>query len=65
VDGLAASQGQDPQGWASDSSAERIEFQPGLLGSRTMRWTNRPTFQQLMEFSGHRKIRAKHRKRRK
>ena len=26
---------------------------PGVLG-KTMRWANRPTFQQLMEFSGHR-----------
>jgi hypothetical protein len=39
--------------WRSDATAERIDFPPGVLG-QTMRWTNRPTFQQLMEFDGHR-----------
>ena len=34
-------------------SAERIKFTPGLQ-PLTMRWTNRPTFQQLLEFTGHR-----------
>jgi hypothetical protein len=28
-------------------------FAPGALGA-TVRWTNRPTFHQLMEFGGHR-----------
>ena len=62
ADHLAATQGPNPTAWTSDASAERIQFKPGVLGSRTMRWTNRPTFQQLMEFSGHRKIRRKQRK---
>jgi hypothetical protein len=32
----------------------RIKFRPGLL-TETMRWSNRPTFQQVGQFSGHRK----------
>jgi acyl-homoserine lactone acylase PvdQ len=53
ADALAASQGTDPNAWRADATAERIEFRPGLI-PETMRWTNRPTFQQLMEFDGHR-----------
>jgi acyl-homoserine lactone acylase PvdQ len=52
-DELQTAQGADPTAWRSPAGPERIPFQPGLLG-RTMRWTNRPTFQQLMEFSSHR-----------
>ncbi len=55
ADALAAAQGPDPNAWRSDSTAERIEFVPGLLGPQnTMRWTNRPTLHLLMEFQGHR-----------
>src|SRR4051812_21921309 len=43
-----------PDQWRADANAERIKFTPGLL-PKTMRWTNRPTFQQVMEFSGHRR----------
>jgi hypothetical protein len=53
ADALAARQGTDPNAWLSDATAERITFTPGLLKD-TMRWTNRPTLQQLMEFDGHR-----------
>jgi acyl-homoserine lactone acylase PvdQ len=53
ADALAASQGTDPNAWRADATAERIEFRPGLI-PETLRWTNRPTFQQLMEFDGHR-----------
>jgi hypothetical protein len=53
ADALAAAQGPDPAAWRSDATEERITFPPGVLG-QTMRWTNRPTFQQLMEFNGHR-----------
>jgi acyl-homoserine lactone acylase PvdQ len=53
ADSLAASQGTDPGAWRADATAERIDFVPGVLG-RTMRWANRPTFHQLMEFNGHR-----------
>jgi Penicillin amidase len=51
---LSAAQGPDPAAWRADATAERITFKPGLLG-QTMRWTNRPTFQQVGQYSGHRK----------
>ena len=52
---LEAAQGADPNAWRSDATRERIEFTPGLLGPQnTMRWANRPTMHQLMEFRGHR-----------
>jgi acyl-homoserine lactone acylase PvdQ len=47
---LQASQGSDPTAWRA--AAVRIEFPPGLLPF-TMRWTNRSTFQQVIEFTGH------------
>ena len=50
---LQAAQGADPTQWHSDATAERIRFAPGLLPN-TMRWTNRPTYQQVLSFSGHR-----------
>jgi acyl-homoserine lactone acylase PvdQ len=46
-------QGPAPSSWRTDATAERIRFTSGVLPD-TMRWTNRPTFQQLMSFSGHR-----------
>jgi acyl-homoserine lactone acylase PvdQ len=58
ADALAAEQGPTPADWRSNANAERIVFQPGLLGpASTMRWTNRPTFQQVISFSGHRRRR--------
>jgi acyl-homoserine lactone acylase PvdQ len=57
IDGAAATleaeQGPVPASWRADATGERIRFLPGTLPD-TMRWTNRPTFQQLMSFSGHR-----------
>ena len=53
ADALAGSQGTDPNAWRADATAERIEFRPGLI-PQSMRWTNRSTFQQLVEFDGHR-----------
>ncbi len=50
---LAAAQGPDPTAWRADATAERIRFTSGIL-QNTMRWTNRPTFQQVITFSGHR-----------
>jgi hypothetical protein len=50
---LATSQGPDPAAWRSDATAERIHFAPGILPA-TMRWTNRPTYQQILSFDGHR-----------
>jgi hypothetical protein len=52
-DQLQAAQGSDPAAWHADANAERIRFVPGLLG-KTMRWTNRPTFQQVISFARHR-----------
>jgi acyl-homoserine lactone acylase PvdQ len=52
-DQLAATQGtNDPAQWRSDANAERIGF--GARFPLTMRWTNRPTFQQVISYSGHR-----------
>jgi len=50
---LAAAQGATPSAWRADATKERIRFTSGIL-TDTMRWTNRPTFQQVMSFTGHR-----------
>jgi acyl-homoserine lactone acylase PvdQ len=50
---LEKTQGPAPSAWRADATAERIRFTSGVLPD-TMRWTNRPTFQQIMSFSGHR-----------
>ena len=47
--GLAAAQGPDPAAWRS--AARRTGFTPGLIPD-TIRATNRPTFQQVLEFAG-------------
>ena len=47
---LEKTQGPAPSSWRADATAERIRFTSGVL-SDTMRWTNRPTFQQLMSFT--------------
>jgi hypothetical protein len=51
-EGLAAAQGADPARWRADATGERIRFS-GFL-PETMRWSNRPTFQQVMSFARHR-----------
>jgi acyl-homoserine lactone acylase PvdQ len=48
---LATTQGADPAAWRADATRERISF--GFLPA-TMRWANRPTFQQVISFNGHR-----------
>lgn len=48
---LAAQQGSDPTQWRADATKERLTF--GFL-PMTARWTNRPTFQQVITFTGHR-----------
>jgi hypothetical protein len=48
---LVAEQGPDPTRWRADATAERLSF--GFL-PKTARWTNRPTFQQVVTFTGHR-----------
>jgi hypothetical protein len=50
---LARKQGADAGQWHADATAERIDFTTGIV-TDTMRWTNRPTFQQVVSFSGHR-----------
>jgi acyl-homoserine lactone acylase PvdQ len=50
---LERTQGATPASWRADATAERIRFTSAVLPD-TMRWTNRPTFQQVMSFSGHR-----------
>jgi acyl-homoserine lactone acylase PvdQ len=47
---LAAAQGPDPSAWRADATLDRINFQPGLIPD-TMRWANRPTFQQVIRFN--------------
>ena len=48
---LAAAQGPDPTRWRADATGERLSF--GFL-PMTARWTNRPTFQQVITFNSHR-----------
>jgi acyl-homoserine lactone acylase PvdQ len=50
---LASAQGDDPATWRASANAERIRLLPGI-NPLTMRWTNRPTFQQLISFATHR-----------
>lgn len=50
---LQAAQGTDPAQWHADARPERIRFSGGLLPLQ-MRWSNRPTFQQVMSFVSHR-----------
>ncbi len=49
VEALATEQGPNPALWRAPNV--RITFPPGLL-PYTMRWTNRSTFQQVIEFTG-------------
>ncbi|HSL64100.1 MAG TPA: penicillin acylase family protein [Gaiellaceae bacterium] len=48
---LEAAQGSSPDAWRADATRERIDY--GFL-PRSMRFANRPTFQQVMSFAGHR-----------
>jgi len=50
---LEATQGPDASAWHADATAERIRFAPGIL-ARTMRGSNKPTFQQAVTFRSHR-----------
>ncbi|HYB23267.1 MAG TPA: penicillin acylase family protein [Solirubrobacteraceae bacterium] len=52
AEGLEASQGSDPANWRAPEV--HIEFPPAqALFHYTMSWTNRSTFQQVIEFTGH------------
>jgi acyl-homoserine lactone acylase PvdQ len=48
---LQSTQGSTPTKWRAASV--RIQFPPDPLFTTTMRWTNRSTFQQIIEFTGH------------
>ncbi len=48
ISALVSSQGPDPSAWRGNAS--RTGFTPGLLPN-TIRATNRPTFQQVLEFA--------------
>ncbi len=50
---LSAEQGPDPSAWRADATEERIRFAPGIL-TRTMRGSNKPTFEQAISFRSHR-----------
>jgi acyl-homoserine lactone acylase PvdQ len=50
VEQVAAEQGPNPSTWRA--AKDRITFAPGLIPF-TMRFTNRSTFQQIIEFTGH------------
>jgi acyl-homoserine lactone acylase PvdQ len=51
VEALEAAQGPDPKRWRA--AAVRITFPPDPLFGFTMRWTNRSTFQQVIQFTSH------------
>jgi acyl-homoserine lactone acylase PvdQ len=53
---LERTQGSTPSAWRA--AKVRIDFPPGLLPEFTMRWTNRSTFQQVIEFTGHEEVLA-------
>ncbi len=52
AEGVAATQGTDPSKWKAEEV--RITFPPGIL-QYSMRWTNRSTFQQVIQFTHHSK----------
>jgi acyl-homoserine lactone acylase PvdQ len=51
VEHLSATQGPNPKKWRAANV--RIKFPPDPAMTATMRWTNRSTFQQVIEFTGH------------
>jgi acyl-homoserine lactone acylase PvdQ len=54
-DELQAAHGTgDPSQWRKSAIPERIAFPPVPATSVSMRWTNRPTFQQVISYDGHR-----------
>jgi acyl-homoserine lactone acylase PvdQ len=52
---LAAAQGPDASRWRADATPERIRFSGGIMPN-TMRFSNRPTFQQVMTFERRRPV---------
>jgi hypothetical protein len=51
---LESEQGSDPAAWRKSTEVERTRFAPGLI-SKTIAFSNRPTFQQAISFSGGRR----------
>jgi acyl-homoserine lactone acylase PvdQ len=52
VEKLQSEQGSEIKNWRAEKV--RISFAPGTIhGINTMSWTNRSTFQQVIEFTGH------------
>jgi len=49
---LAATGSPDPHDWRSDATGEKITFPPAFIFS--MRWANRPTYQQVISYDSHR-----------
>lgn len=45
--------GNDPSSWEADEEGDRLEFTPlGVQGQDPIQWQNRPTFQQVLRFTG-------------
>lgn len=42
----------DPNQWGAWTLPQRIRFLPYIFNSNSMRWVNRPTYQQVMSFGG-------------
>ena len=54
-DELEAAQGtNDPGQWRKSGVPERIAFPPIPAAAVSMRWTNRPTYQQVISYDSHR-----------
>ena len=54
-DELQTAQGtNDPSLWRKNAIPERIAFPPVPAAAVSMRWTNRPTYQQVISYDGHR-----------
>jgi acyl-homoserine lactone acylase PvdQ len=50
---LTAAYGASPSGWDAQKNRDQINYAPvGIQDQASMQWQNRPTFQQILEFSG-------------
>lgn len=41
-----------PESWRKSTAFERVRFVPYIFNGSTMRWQNRPTYQQVLSFGG-------------
>lgn len=53
AEGLEASQGPNPSDWRAPEVQIEFPPKPALIDNYKMSWTNRSTFQQVIEFTGH------------